>query len=114
MRKAQGNQFVEKKAECLNCGYPTRDKFCAHCAQSTHTKRLNFRHFIMHDIVHGVMHMNKGFPKTLENILGNPGRVAWNYILGKRNRYYNFFYMLLIINRAALLFEFILPICTYT
>ncbi len=90
-------QFQSKPETCLNCGAPTTDKYCAHCAQSTHTARLDIKHFIDHDIVHGVFHMDRGFPKTLASVLATPGKVAWDYILGRRKRYYNFFYMLLIL-----------------
>ncbi len=89
--------FKNKPGYCLNCDARADDKYCAHCAQSTHTSRLDLKHFISHDIIHGVFHMDRGFPHTLLSILLRPGRVAWDYILGKRKRYYNFFYMLLIL-----------------
>ncbi len=97
MANVQSTQFKVKKGECLSCGYPVRDKYCSHCSQSTHTERLDFHHFIMHDIVHGVFHMDRGFLKTLQRIMKNPARVSWDYILGNRRQYYNFFYLLLIL-----------------
>lgn len=51
----------------------------------------------MHDIVHGVWHLDKGMPYTLKQIFTRPGYAARDYIYGKRICYYNVFYLLLLI-----------------
>lgn len=84
---------------CKNCQEQTiaNGKYCHNCGQKTDTHRLTLKHFVMHDVVHGALHLDKGLPKTLREIFKRPGGVAMDYIFGKRKRYYNFFYLLLLI-----------------
>jgi len=85
------------KIECLNCGEVVMGKYCPHCAQKTDTKRLDILHFIQHDIIHGAFHFDRGLPFTIKQIILRPGVVASEYIQGKRVKYYNFFYITLIL-----------------
>ena len=87
----------EKKLRCLNCNANLVGKFCNNCGQKTDTKRLDFNHFIKHDIIHGTFHFDKGLPFTIKQIIIRPGKVATEYIEGKRIKYYNFFYLTLIL-----------------
>lgn len=89
----KGHQHIP----CQNCGTKTIGKYCHRCAQSASTTRLDLKHFIQHDIVHGVFHFETGLLFTLKEILIRPGQVAIDYIQGKRKKYYNFFYLTLII-----------------
>ena len=84
---------------CKNCGENTigKGKYCHGCGQKSRTHRLTFKHFIEHDIIHGVLHLDRGLPLTLKEIFTRPGGVAMDYIEGKRKKYYNFFYLLLLI-----------------
>lgn len=87
----------EKKLKCLNCDTNIFGKYCSNCGQKTDTKRLDFKHFIKHDIIHGALHFDKGLPFTFKEIILRPGKVATEYIKGKRIKYYNFFYLTLIL-----------------
>jgi hypothetical protein len=92
---------------CLNCEVPIAGKFCANCGQKTDTHRITFKHFIFHDILHGVWHFEKGILFTLKEALFRPGQAGLDYISGKRIRYYNVFYLsLLIIGLNILLIHF--------
>lgn len=51
----------------------------------------------MHDLVHGLWHFEKGILFTLKEAFIRPGKMAVNYISGKRIQYYNFFYLLLLL-----------------
>ncbi|WP_298141200.1 DUF3667 domain-containing protein [Flavobacterium sp.] len=84
-------------ANCLNCNKPTIENFCSFCGQKTNTHRITFKHFITHDVLHGVWHIEKGILFTLKEALLRPGKAALDYISGKRIRYYNVFYLTLII-----------------
>lgn len=53
-------------------------------------------HFF-HDILHGVWHFERGILFTLKEALVRPGQAAFDYISGKRIRYYNVFYLSLLI-----------------
>jgi hypothetical protein len=82
---------------CLNCNEQITKKFCANCGQKTETHRITFKHFIFHDILHGVWHIERGILFTLKESLLRPGKAALDYISGKRTRYYNVFYLTLLI-----------------
>jgi len=100
---------------CLNCGAPLASKFCPHCGQKADTHRITFGHFVTHDLLHGVWHIERGILFTLKEAVLRPGRAALDYISGKRVRYYNVFYLcLLVIGLDALISHFFLPTVTYT
>ncbi len=82
---------------CLNCDETTLNKFCSLCGQKTNTHRITFKSLISHDIIHGVWHFEKGILFTIKEALIRPGKAALDYIAGKRIRYYNIFYLILLI-----------------
>jgi len=47
------------------------------------------KHFLVHDLVHGVWHLDKGILFTLKKAITGPGRVAREYIAGKRAGHFN-------------------------
>lgn len=79
----------------MNCSEPVSKKFCPNCGQKTDTHRITFKHFILHDILHGVWHFERGILFTLKEAIIRPGNAALDYISGKRVRYYNVFYLIL-------------------
>lgn len=81
---------------CLNCSAELAGKFCSGCGQKADTHRINAKHFIMHDLVHGVWHLDRGLLYTLKSLFTRPGYMAKDYIEGKRVQYYNIFYLLLL------------------
>jgi hypothetical protein len=82
---------------CLNCDSIITDKFCGHCGQKSDTHRITFKHFVFHDILHGVWHFEKGILYTIKEAIMRPGKAALDYIGGKRIRYYNVFYLILLL-----------------
>lgn len=92
-------------AICKNCGNESFEKYCGQCSQEVDTHRLSFKHFLAHDIAHGLFHIDKKLPHTILAILKKPGTVAHDYIAGKRKKYYSFFYLLLIMLGVYLFFE---------
>lgn len=88
---------MSKSLNCLNCNEPISKKFCPNCGQKTDTHRITFKHFVFHDILHGVWHFEKGILFTLKEAILRPGKAALDYISGKRIRYYNVFYLTLLL-----------------
>lgn len=88
---------------CLNCNYETIGKFCHTCGQKTDTHRITAKHFITHDLLHGVWHIERGIVFTIKQALLRPGTAALEYISGKRIKYYNVFYIILVIIGLTLL-----------
>lgn len=83
-------------SNCLNCGKELTDNYCAGCGQSADTHRITFKNFIFHDLLHGIFHIERGILFTAKEALTRPGKAALDYIAGKRKRYYNVFYLILI------------------
>ena len=83
--------------QCLNCDGVTTENFCCRCGQKVDTHRITIRHFISHHLLHGVWHLEKGIFFTLKEAFVRPGQAALDYIGGKRVRYYNVFYLSLLL-----------------
>ncbi len=81
---------------CLNCDKELTDKFCSGCGQKADTRRISFKNFIFHDLLHGTFHIERGMLFTAKQALLCPGKAALNYISGKRKRYYNVFLLILL------------------
>jgi hypothetical protein len=81
---------------CLNCEKELLDKYCSGCGQKADTHRISFKNFVFHDLLHGTFHFEKGMLFTAKQALLCPGQAALDYIAGKRKRYYNVFYLILI------------------
>lgn len=70
--------------------------YCSGCGQKSDTHRISLRNFIFHDVLHGTFHLEKGILFTARQALLCPGKAALDYIAGKRKRFYNVFYLVLI------------------
>jgi hypothetical protein len=88
---------MSQNTTCLNCSELISKKFCPNCGQKTDTHRITLKHFLFHDIIHGVWHLEKGILFTIKEALIRPGKAALDYISGKRIRYYNVFYLILLV-----------------
>jgi len=82
---------------CLNCSEIIVGNYCHKCGQKAATHRITTKHFIAHDLVHGVWHVDKGITFTLKETFTRPGYAALDYIAGKRIKYYNVFYLMLLV-----------------
>lgn len=74
---------------CLNCGAEVTTAYCGHCGQKAETHRFTISHFIEHDIIHGMFHLDKGFIYTAKQLMSRPGAAIREYIDGKRVSYFN-------------------------
>ncbi|TAE09305.1 MAG: hypothetical protein EAY72_12660 [Bacteroidetes bacterium] len=45
---------------CKNCSRQYNGNFCYHCGQPANTKAIDW-HYIVHDVPHSVLHIDKGF-----------------------------------------------------
>ncbi|MGB3721725.1 MAG: DUF3667 domain-containing protein [Pacificimonas sp.] len=71
--------------DCQNCGAPTPGNYCPECGQHAHVTR-SVGH-VLHELVHGVLHLDGKFWRTLPMLVFRPGRLTRDYIEGKRARY---------------------------
>ncbi len=88
---------MSKNSTCLNCNFSISGKFCFNCGQKTDTHRITLKHFLFHDLLHGVWHMEKSIFFTIKEIITRPGLAALDYISGKRVKYYNVFSLIFLL-----------------
>jgi hypothetical protein len=70
---------------CLNCGTPVTDHYCGHCGQALHVHRSIGAFW--HDILHGVLHFEGKFWRTLPLLAWKPGELTRRYVHGERARF---------------------------
>lgn len=68
---------------CKNCDKPTNGNFCSNCGQSTQTNRISL-HDIIHEFLHGIVHVDKGIIYTIRELTIRPGETIRGYFEGKR------------------------------
>jgi hypothetical protein len=86
---------------CLNCNQSITTNFCGNCGQKSTTHRYSLKHFIEHDFIHGVWHIDKGILYTVKALFTRPGHSVREYVLGKRAGYFNFITLLLLLVAMA-------------
>jgi len=84
-------------SSCLNCTTLNTEKYCPNCGQKSTTHRYSIQHFIEHDFIHGVFHVDKGIFFTLRELFTRPGHSIREYIQGKRATHFSFITFLLLI-----------------
>jgi hypothetical protein len=89
---------------CLNCDakMPVGQAFCGVCGQKASTHRLSL-HDITHAVVHVFTHTDGSVFSLARDLAHKPGRVAREYVAGKRRKYFNpFTFAIVVIGLAAL------------
>lgn len=90
--------------QCLNCrsalqpGLP----FCPHCGQKAGTQRLSLKD-IGHDLWHALTHTDHSVLGLIKSLLVQPGRVARDYVEGRRKAWFNPFTFLIVVVGVATL-----------
>jgi hypothetical protein len=80
---------MERSAACANCETPLRaeQRFCGHCGQRAHSGRLTMRQ-IGHDVLHALTHADHSIFSLIRQLAYRPGRVAREYVDGRRKKYF--------------------------
>ena len=86
---------------CLNCAKPVKENFCANCGQKTSVHRYSIQHFIEHDLIHGIWHVDNGIFFTIKELFTRPGHSIREFIKGKRIGYFSYVSLLLLILGAS-------------
>jgi hypothetical protein len=58
---------------CLNCQAEIDKNYCSTCGEKTDIHRITVKHFLFHDLLHGVWHIDKGILFTLKETIVRPG-----------------------------------------
>jgi len=94
---AERNNLNYMEKTCLNCKQDLTGNFCSNCGQSTSTHRFSLKHFLSHDFIHGVFHIDKGFLYTIKELFTRPGHSIREFIQGKRTKHFNYFSTVILI-----------------
>lgn len=84
---------------CKNCGNTFEGNFCNQCGQPAETHEMNF-HFLVHDVQHGLLHLDKGIFYTIKELFRRPGHAIREYIEGKRVNHFKPISMILVLAGA--------------
>jgi hypothetical protein len=93
---------------CLNCENKFEGKFCNQCGQKASVHRFTVRH-LLHELPHSLFHVDKGILKNIKGAL-HPQRTIFEYIQGKRIRYYSPFLFFIITTALVVFMEYVFNI----
>lgn len=82
---AQQAPTAHVPARCENCDTPLQGHYCHACGQSVHNPMRHFGHAV-EEFFEAFWHLDGRVFRTLRDLMA-PGRVAANYLAGKRARY---------------------------
>ncbi|CAO1654769.1 DUF3667 domain-containing protein [Parasphingorhabdus sp. NYA22] len=74
-----------KGGTCLNCTAVVTGRYCGNCGQALHVHRSIGAFW--HDILHGVLHFEGKFWRTLPLLVWKPGDLTRRYIHGERAKF---------------------------
>lgn len=85
IEKPTGTAGEHDHGACADCGAETSGNFCSNCGQPTHVHRTLLH--LGEELLHGVMHFDGRFWRTLPLLLVNPGKLTREWVEGRRTRY---------------------------
>ena len=80
-----GEHEGEVGGACLNCGAELTGAYCRECGQKARVHRSVG--VILHDLVHGVLHLDGKFWLTLPLLIWRPGELSRRYAHGERAKF---------------------------
>jgi Protein of unknown function (DUF3667) len=72
---------------CLSCSNSFETKFCPACGTAAAVKRID-SHYVVHELQHDILHMEKGFLFTVKELTLRPGQAVRRFLEGSRSKYY--------------------------
>ena len=73
-------------AECLNCATKLQGRYCHNCGQSADDHHRSIGHLLW-EAIEGFTHLDGRLANTLPALLFHPGKLARDYIEGRRMRH---------------------------
>ncbi|WP_249171823.1 DUF3667 domain-containing protein [Erythrobacter sp. JK5] len=84
-RHGEGSAETGEPQTCLNCGATVTASYCGECGQKRHVHRTISA--ILHDLIHGVLHLDGKFWETLPLLVFRPGQLTRRYVEGERAKF---------------------------
>lgn len=82
---------------CLNCDEPLSANYCGNCGQKATTHRYSLKHFIEHDLIHSIWHVDRGIFFTIKELFTQPGHSIRGFIDGKRANYFPYLTLIVLL-----------------
>lgn len=84
------NPLEEHPPACADCGAPLYGRFCSQCGEQTIDRHsLTLWHFLKHNLLHELSHVDGKIFRTFRYLLFRPGFLSAEYFAGRRGRYIN-------------------------
>lgn len=101
------NPMKTHENRCRNCRQHLllHQRFCHQCGQKTDTHRINL-HFLIHELQHGVFHVDSGILFTIRELFTRPGHSIREYIDGKRKPHFPPFTLVVILGSVCALVQY--------
>jgi hypothetical protein len=80
-----GEATSEAKGNCANCGVELDGPYCRMCGQKGHVHRTISA--IGHELIHGILHLDGKFWRTLPLLAWRPGDLTRRYVHGERAKF---------------------------
>lgn len=93
------------KIKCLNCETIVEQNFCPQCGQKSTTNRFAFSFKGVWEFVVGAFQFDHKFLFTLKSLFLKPGTIIYEYLNGKRAKYFDWITFLLVIATISHLVE---------
>lgn len=74
---------------CKFCNTPSDSKYCPSCGHPMKVKRID-RHFITHELIHSIFHVDGGIFYTIKELAIRPGPSIRRYVDGEAERFRHF------------------------
>jgi hypothetical protein len=71
---------------CLNCGAELEGKFCHVCGQKATAIDVHVHDFV-HEATHEFLHLDGKIVRTVKLLVGKPGMLTNEFLIGRRQRY---------------------------
>ncbi|MBW0144296.1 DUF3667 domain-containing protein [Sphingomicrobium clamense] len=82
----EGGEKVPGPGDCLNCATPVEGQtYCHHCGQKVKVHRT--LRGLFNDFIHGILHFDGKFWRTLPMLFTAPGELTRRYVKGQRARF---------------------------
>lgn len=99
---------IEKKYQCKNCNNQFNGDYCNQCGQSANTHRLD-PHFLWHDLMHGIFHLDSGILFTIKQLVTRPGHAIREFLQGKRVKHFKpFSFVIVLATIYGFLFHYLI------
>lgn len=105
LRRLRGTSLPVLSSEqvlCKNCGTSYQGNYCNLCGQTSETYRYNWR-VMVSDLFKGFFNVDKGFGRTLLDLMYRPGYMMRQYIAGKRVDFFRPLQLLFVLSALYLI-----------